>query len=345
MTGSLRLQLVRDHLSRLQTSKTPGRDFVRGIRKAVGLFFRAPDGYFFRRLSPANSPTRSSSDSSFVYRINTRLRDSLSLPFSFNFSKIEIELTTACNLKCNNCDRSSGQAPSTEAMSLEQIDKFLKDSIRHGKKWRKIILQGGEPLIHPNIHEIFEMFVRYKKDHSPGTYVRITTNGHGTRVQKVLENIPPEINVMNTGKIPISNDGHVKITGRPEGAFDTYHSATVDAVDATTGAGIDYRKGCSILRTGGLGLTRYGYYPCGAGASVDRVFGFNVGAKSLAEISDEGFRQSLDKLCRHCGHFKTKGRYELKTAAPLTSADQVTSESWRVALGQFKENRQRLSEF
>ena len=267
------------------------------------------------------------------------------MPFNFNFSKIEIELTTACNLKCNNCDRSCGQAPSTEAMSVEQIDHFIKESVRHGKKWRKIIIQGGEPLIHPQIEQILEMFVRYKKDHSPGTFLRITTNGYGTRVRKVLESLPPEINVMNTAKIPIDNDGHVLITGRPETAFDTYHVATVDSVDASAGAGINYRKGCSILRTGGLGLTRYGFYPCGAGASVDRVFGFNVGAKSLAGISENGFRDGLDKLCRHCGHFKAKGRYDLKAVAPLTSPDQVTSASWGVAFEQFKDNKSRLSEY
>src|SRR3989338_7398975 len=49
------------------------------------------------------------------------------------------------------------------------------------------------------------------------------------RDRKVLESLPPEINVMNTAKIPIDNDGHVLITGRPETAFDTYHVATVDS--------------------------------------------------------------------------------------------------------------------
>lgn len=230
-------------------------------------------------------------------------------------------------------------------MSLDQIDRFIKESVSHGKKWRKIVLQGGEPLLHPNVQEILEMFVNYKKQHSPGTFLRITTNGYGAKVRKILETVPPEIFVMNTKKIPISKEGHIKITGRPEPEFDTYHSAAIDAVEASSGAGIDYRTGCSIPQTAGMGLTRYGYYPCGAGASVDRIFGFNVGAKSLAEISERGFRESLDKLCRHCGHFKAKGRYDLKAAVPLTSPEQVTSESWRVALEQFKERKDQLSEY
>jgi len=345
MTTPASVQIVRRHLSRLRTSESPGRDLFRGILKGFSFIFRAPDGYVFSRISPWNSPTRSSSDRSVVYKLNKRVRDAFELPFSFNFSKIEIELTTACNLKCNNCDRSCGQAPSTENMSIAQVDKFIKDSIKHGKKWRKIIIQGGEPLLHPDIHEIFAMFVRYKKDHSPGTFLRITTNGYGTRVRKVLETMPPEINVMNTGKIPLDNEGHVQITGRPETAFDTYHVATVDAVDASRSATLDFEKGCRILETGGLGLTRYGYYPCGAGASVDRVFGFDVGVKSLAEINARDFRKGLSKLCRHCGHFKAKGRYDLKASAPLTSTDQVTSASWSAAFTQFKDNKNRLSEF
>ena len=338
-------QIIRRHLGRLKNSETPVRDLFQGGLKALSFLYRAPDGYLFRRFSVANSPTRSSADTTYFYKLNKRIRNAFDLPFSLNFSKIEIELTTACNLKCNNCDRSCGQAPSTEHMSLDQLRKFIDESVKHGKKWRKIIIQGGEPLIHPNIHEALQLFVDYKNQHSPGTFLRITTNGYGTRVKKVLESLPREINVMNTGKIPLDDNGHVQITGRPETEFDTYHIATVDSIDASKNAAIDYSKGCHILETGGLGLTRYGYYPCGAGASVDRVFGFNVGAKSLEEMRSPAFRASLQKLCRHCGHFKAKGRYDLKDAAPLTSPDQATSESWRVAFTQYKENQAKLSDY
>jgi hypothetical protein len=315
------------------------------IAKVAGLPFRAPDGFFFKRLSLRNSASRSSSDDAYAFRINNWTRSALKLPYNFNFSKIELELTTFCNLQCNNCDRSSPQAPSTENMSLEQIERFIRESVECGKKWRKIVLQGGEPLLHPQIYEILRMFVDYKRSFSPGTFIRVTTNGYGARVQQVIKDMPPEIFVMNTGKIPISREGHIKITGRPEPEFDTYHAAPIDIAQAAGREDIDYRMGCDIPQSCGMGLTRYGFYPCGAGASVDRVFGLDVGAKSLSAVNPADFREALDKLCRYCGHFKTRSRYKLKGVGPMTSGDQTTTLSWQRALGEYKNVVPRLTPY
>lgn len=334
--------LVRHHLGQLRTSKTPVRDLYAGMKKAVALVFRAPDGVLFSRLA-WNSPTRSSSDFSYPFKVENAVRSALRLPFNFNFSKIEIELTTLCNLRCNNCDRSSGQAISSEMMSVDQVEHFIQESIAHRKKWRKIVIQGGEPLLHPEIDRILAMFVEYKRGFSPGTFIRITTNGYGPKVQKVIERVPPEIFVLNTAKIPISNEGHIKITGRPEPEFDTYHIAPVDVVEYEGFDDEDYKKGCRIPQTCGMALTRYGYFPCGAGASVARVFGLNVGVKSLSQVTRQQFRGSLGTLCRYCGHFKNKGRVDLPASVPVTSPDQVSSASWRAALETFRDKKEQLT--
>ena len=44
--------------------------------------------------------------------------------FTPNINKVEIEITTACNLYCINCGRACSQAPSNESMSAEQIEKL-----------------------------------------------------------------------------------------------------------------------------------------------------------------------------------------------------------------------------
>ncbi len=330
-------------LLRAKDAKSPLRDLIVGLARGARLLVRTPDGILFNWLSLRNSPIRASSDRSVAYRLESRFRRMLGLPFMLNFSKVEIELTTLCNLSCNNCDRSSGQARSAEAMSVDQIARFISESIKHGKRWRKIVIQGGEPLLHPEILQILEMFVEYKKSFSPGTFLRITTNGWGSKVRDVLKSIPREVFVMNTGKIPKDDEGHVEITGRDEPMFDTYHSAPMDVLDATRYKSIDFSAGCRIAEECGIGLTRYGYFPCGAGASVARVFGLDVGVKSLAEMTTKQFRDSLDTLCRRCGHFKTCSRHESPESVSRQSSDQVTSVTWQGALETFKQRKDDLS--
>ena len=56
---------------------------------------------------------------------------------------IEIDLTNLCNLKCNNCNRSSAQAPEAVHIELDEIRKFVDDSLKQGRNWTRIRLLGG----------------------------------------------------------------------------------------------------------------------------------------------------------------------------------------------------------
>ena len=65
--------------------------------------------------------------------------DKIYLP---NMRRIELELTTECNLYCNNCNRSCGQARSSECITLEQVELFVEESILNGYYWDSIVLLG-----------------------------------------------------------------------------------------------------------------------------------------------------------------------------------------------------------
>jgi ABC-type thiamine transport system substrate-binding protein len=69
-----------------------------------------------------------------------------------------------------------------------------------------------------------------------------------------------------------------------------------------------------------MGLTSYGFYPCGAGASLDRVFRFNVGTKNLISVNNNSIQNQFNVLCRYCGHSPTKIRQKTKNA--------ILSKSW-----------------
>jgi sulfatase maturation enzyme AslB (radical SAM superfamily) len=245
------------------------------------------------------------------------------LPWVPNKLTVELEITTSCSLACFNCDRSVRQAPSNERMSLEQIQKFIDESVEMNWKWKHIKLLGGEPTLHPQLFEILDMLHKYVETNSPDCVIGIATNGYGPKVNEVLSRLPNWVVVTNTRK---------KSNVQP---FVSYNIAPIDLEEYSNS---NFSRGCWITEVAGLGLTRYGYYPCGAGGALDRVFGFNIGVKTLKSVTDSALNQQLNLLCRYCGHYKTN--YDDKRIF-----DEQISKSWKDAYEKYRANKPHLVEY
>ncbi len=205
-----------------------------------------------------------------------------------NNEKIEIDITYECNLRCANCNRSSAQAPSEEAITLAQIEKFVNESINKGIRWKEISLLGGEPTLHPDILAILSILLDYKDRYSPNTYIDLETNGTGDYVKNVLRKVPKRIGIVNTNK---------GLRGYRHWVFN------VAPIDSSWYKLLDFSNGCSVISDCGTGLTPYGYYCCAVAGGIDRIFGFDMGRKTLPEKNDLVIEQ-LNKFCSLCGHFK-----------------------------------------
>ena len=219
-------------------------------------------------------------------------------------NNIQLEITTACDLACPNCDRCCGIAPSAERMTVEQVRAFVDESLSSGRQWSRIDIIGGEPTLHPQLAEICAEIGRYRERHK--CKVRISTNGVGPQVAKRLAAIPEWVKVRDSNK------------EAGAGEFETAQRAPLD-VDPKYDAGA---LACSIPWRCGLALTRNGYYLCGAGASIDRVFRLGVAAHTVADLLRNANMQQL-ALCKLCGHSRSTVK---------TSREQVTSKTWAAAL-------------
>lgn len=228
----------------------------------------------------------------FCRNINLAIKKNTNLPYFIHKNKIELEITTKCNLNCFQCDRSCRQAPSDEYMPVEQIKHFIHESIRAGKKWAFIVIIGGEPTLHPNIYEICDILIDYKLKHSPNTKITISTNGFSQETKQVLKNLPAIIHQENSNKISPKNSH-----------FYTFNVAPVD-LEKYIQSQADYSRGCPTVSTAGTAITRYGYYACGAAAGIDRVLGLNIGIKNVNDINEKALRTQLKLLCGYCGIFK-----------------------------------------
>lgn len=223
-------------------------------------------------------------------------------------NRIELDITLACNLNCNNCDRACGIAPDKSQVSLDKVKEFVEEANELGIVWRKLAVLGGEPTLHPQMLEILDYLynnARYEYN------VMLKTNGFGKKTNKVLQDVPSYIRIVNTSKS--SKNQH----------FSTYNVAPIDQPMYKEA---DFSKGCSIADGCGICLNPYGYYACGAGAAVDRVFGLGLSVQSLKELTDEKILEHKRILCQYCGHFKDWGQSHKYVN------QQITSKSWRDAL-------------
>jgi hypothetical protein len=208
-------------------------------------------------------------------------------------------------------------------MSIGQIRQFLAESRGRQKKWRLIHVIGGEPTLHPQFLEIIDLLLDYRRSYSPDARIVVCTNGHGEYVQRMLSLLPPEIVVLNTAK-----------ESQVQPDFLTFNVAPMDS---EAFADADYTNGCSIIKKCGFGMSPYGYYPCGLAGGIDRVFGFNLGRKSLPADNDN-MHDELRKFCAVCGVFK-------RTPERQPLLGPVMSPTWSKAYGRWAAKRPVLDRY
>jgi hypothetical protein len=206
---------------------------------------------------------------------------------------IEIDITYKCNLKCYHCNRSCTQAPSNDSMTVEQIGRFINESIINKIQWKTIRVLGGEPTLHSKLVRILEMLNEYRIEMLPESIIQLVTNGYGRKVNETLFKVFDGIFIENSVKI--------------SRAQTTFYPFNIAPVDVDQFKNYDFSGGCWIAAECGMGLTPYGYYPCAIAGGIDRIFGFDQGRKELPG-SDDQLLDLFSMFCRYCGHFMENQR-------------------------------------
>lgn len=260
------------------------------------------------------------------FRIMPAATNLLGSQYRRSRERIEIDITYLCNLRCQNCNRSISQAPEKLHISLDTIKQFVAESIERKKRWKVIRVLGGEPTLHPAFEQVIAELLKYRA-WEPTCSIIVVSNGNSRPVNVALEKLPPEIEVENSAK-----------TGNIQPAFGPFNDAPIDD-PAFTHA--EYRNGCDIMETCGMGLTPLGYYPCAIAGGIDRIAGKHLGYSTLPSDEDD-MTKLCEEMCRLCGHFKEGHGMPPDLRAPLLT--QETSVTWVKMFEDRKRHRRKSRE-
>lgn len=249
-----------------------------------------------------------------IWRVSESATRLLGRRWKRSLRRIDIDITYACNLRCNDCNRSVPQALSSTSLTKRDVERFVVDTVASGHDWDLIKLAGGEPTLHPQFLEILDVLRDYRRRHNPRVRIFVCTNGYGDRVKRIIAQIPADIVVDNTAK-----------SGSLQEDFEPFNRAPCDLAEHRRS---DYTNGCWITQYCGIGLTPSGYYQCSIAGGIDRVFGLDVGRCTIPVPSDP-LHDQMDALCRYCGHF-------CKQFTPEAQDERLTA-SWQKAYADWRD--------
>lgn len=235
------------------------------------------------------------------------------------FLHIEIEINSVCDVNCPCCDRYCDVAPGP-GMTLDQVWCFVRESIDLEWPWTRMHVLGGEPTLHPRFNEIMLTLMRLRDRitddilHGEDCLLRVITNGRGKLAEYHHWLVENEVHVAVSPKDP----------ARMPDYWDNMWTAPVDVTP-------ELQPACSIfgIKGCGIGLTRHGYFLCGAGASIARVAGLDIGVQRLEDLTWEAMQAQAEVLCRLCAH---KEGYHEK----LGNTGLVKGPFWQEAIERYK---------
>lgn len=264
-------------------------------------------------------------------------------------------------MACHNCDAMVRQAPeSKDIMTREQIDEFVRESKEANVSWDIIILTGGEPSLHPDIRYIIRKInnaffgPNNKLQYLPGhDWIKTLANGNDIEMETLP--ISKGLVILTNGKVQNSYINYLHTTEQVcvvntnkktnEQSFYPVNIAPIDNPEFDKSKNKEYARIPKWCQCASPCLTNHGYYPCTTGASIDRVFGMDVGIKELSNVTEQSFTEQFEHMCKNCGYFNEIAPFEVPEEHITETTKTVYSPTWKNILLKYKLNKPVLSKY
>lgn len=220
---------------------------------------------------------------------------------------LEMEITLRCNAKCPACSRHChyGLYGEESDVTMEQVDRFCEEVKGHGDI-DLVSIMGGEPTLHPQLAAII-FRVQQLKDEGSIKRCQVVSNGK----------LPIPI-VFEHRQLDIA---HLVIPEEAEIRIQNHRCQFVAPCD--TGQEL---KHCPVPEDCGPSWGAFGWYPCGAGGAIARLFTGLPGCRT--SVIPGGPDMWTRRLCTLC-------QAKAKTYMLCKDFGDIQSVSFRRAIAEF----------
>lgn len=142
-----------------------------------------------------------------------------------SLASITINCTDKCNMNCPYCNHHEGK----NTLELDKIFSIYKDSVSLQSNY--IVIAGGEPLLHPDIHEIIKKATEY------GLFSYLFTNGVNLTRDMLIELKKDGLAAIRLTLDSIKKEKQDKLKG--EGALENIKAAIQEAIYVGIGININ----------------------------------------------------------------------------------------------------------
>jgi hypothetical protein len=239
-----------------------------------------------------------SSGGHYIKDISSKTATRIKLPYS----RIEFEVTLRCNTYCSNCLRFcnmkdlTGLDFSDTDITIEQTEKLIKDIEKLGPKTvvYKILITGGEPLLHPKLIEIVNMIKTRLLDVHLINELLINSN--------LTIEIPEEIKkyIVNYTKVEDKPFSHQVMFLHP------------DDLNVKRPTYFDCSQGGKLA----LVYSNKGYNVCCQSDGYIRLF--NLEHLFIDTLPADGIFPFMDEVCQHCLFGTGKNILEKNVSRPIS---------------------------
>jgi len=224
---------------------------------------------------------------------------------------IEVNITLQCNLACPNCNRLCHiYRDRTEHMVVGQIEKFIEQAKAGGGIY-KLKLLGGEPLLHPQFVDIYNLLTKAAQD-------------------GIIKGIKVESN-KTIPRPKVDDSAFVSWKGRPQ-----RKKKHQPALWSPKDMGVVTPIGkCQQLSKCGYSLDKYGYLPCSPAIMIARLLGLTHLYKRELPMKPWG----LEELCPHCVFSmdqEWRNKYSSKCIFDFTEEENTPTKTFKEGLDKFK---------